>query len=148
MRGAYFDNSGLGLGIAFNILSRIMFLAFWACSIDFFNISTENDPENAILTSEQIKAMRLELLRIVAPTEYFADMTDVQVIEALRAKVKPEKTDIRTAESFLAEVAGSVAESYEPPGLGVGVHIEGKDLLGNVLFVDESPMHVSMFARV
>jgi hypothetical protein len=57
------------------------------------------------------------------------------------------QTDASVAKTFLSQAATSIAEPYETPGIGCGVHIDGTGVIGNALLVYGEVLHVSMFRR-
>jgi hypothetical protein len=52
-----------------------------------------------------------------------------------------------TVGEWLRSVAGAKEEPYKSPGLGYDVRLEGKDLVGAGLVVEEQPVHVELFTQ-
>jgi len=70
------------------------------------------------------------------------------VVESIRTGVMAEPSETEVARDFLSAASDSIAEPYSPPGIGSGVHIEGDNVIGNVLIVEEAVLHISIFAQM
>jgi hypothetical protein len=69
-------------------------------------------------------------------------------IDALEETEKPAApTTAAQVLEWLRSVAAAKAEPYKSPGLGYDVRLEGPDVVGAGLVVDEHPVHVELFTN-
>jgi hypothetical protein len=50
--------------------------------------------------------------------------------------------------SWLESGASATQKAFPSPGMGVDVRIEGKDIIGATLVIEEHPVHMELFRRV
>jgi len=70
------------------------------------------------------------------------------IVEALRFSGEVPATDRMIAERFLQNATESISDTHYPPGIGKGVNIEGKEVLGSVLLADGQMVHAALFPNV
>src|SRR6516164_76014 len=69
-------------------------------------------------------------------------------IDALERQAKNERsTSVHEISSWLEASASATQESFPSPGMGLDVRIEGKDVLGASLVIDDHPVHMELFHR-
>ena len=70
-------------------------------------------------------------------------------IDALeRSAIIQRSTAAADISSWLAYSAGATQEPFPSPGMGLDVRIEGQDVLGASLVVDDHPVHMELFRRM
>jgi len=71
------------------------------------------------------------------------------IIESVRIRNHHKKPVEKPAvESFLKNAADSVSDTFTPVGMGIGINITGKYVVGSVLADDENIVHTSIFQRI
>ena len=69
-------------------------------------------------------------------------------IDALERPARHERsTSVREISSWLEASASATHEPFPSPGMGLDVRIEGKDVLGASLVIDDHPVHMELFRR-
>jgi len=69
-------------------------------------------------------------------------------IDALERPARNERsTSVHEISSWLEASASATQESFPSPGMGLDVRIEGKDVLGASLVIDDHPVHMELFRR-
>ncbi|HYV75417.1 MAG TPA: DUF6569 family protein [Candidatus Binatia bacterium] len=69
-------------------------------------------------------------------------------IDALERPARNERsTSVHEISSWLEASASATQESFPSPGIGLDVRIEGKDVLGASLVIDDHPVHMELFRR-
>ena len=69
-------------------------------------------------------------------------------IDALERQAKNERsTSVHEISSWLEASASATQESFPSPGMGLDVRIEGQDVLGASLVIDDHPVHMELFHR-
>ena len=56
-------------------------------------------------------------------------------------------TSPREISSWLESSASATQEPFPSPGMGLDVRIEGKDVLGASLVIEDHPVHMELFRR-
>jgi hypothetical protein len=64
----------------------------------------------------------------------------------LQREPKTERPDVKSKESFFADVAGCQEKKYESVGKGWDFRFEGKNIVGSALKVEEKVIHMAFFA--
>jgi len=69
-------------------------------------------------------------------------------IDALeRLTQNPGSTSPQEISSWLESSASATQEPFPSPGMGMDVRIEGKDVIGASLVIDDHPIHMELFRR-
>ena len=71
------------------------------------------------------------------------------IIESLRIRNQHKnQVEKSSVVNFLKTAAESTADIFTPPGMGIGLNITGKSVVGSILVEDESIVHASIFQRI
>ena len=69
-------------------------------------------------------------------------------IDALERPTRNEKSiAVQEISNWLEASASATQEPFPSPGMGLDVRIEGKDVLGASLVIDDHPVHMELFRR-
>ena len=69
-------------------------------------------------------------------------------IDALERPARNERSiAVHEISSWLEASASATQEPFPSPGMGLDVRIEGKDVLGASLVIDDHPVHMELFHR-